>query len=69
MLGPAVGEIAILVDVRLIQVVDHEMPITLGAVQHALELLNERVPPFRRGPTRDGGRPCGGTQARRGRPG
>ena len=36
-------------DVRLVQV-DHEMPIALSAVQHALELLDERLPPLRVGP-------------------
>ena len=36
-------------DVRLIHI-DHEMPIALGALQHALELLDERLPPLRVGP-------------------
>src|SRR4051812_27454682 len=48
-LGPAVAEIRVLVDVRLIHI-DHEMPIALGALQHALELLDERLPPLRVGP-------------------
>ena len=37
-------------DVRLIHV-DQQMPIALGTVQHALELLDERLPPLRVGPT------------------
>jgi len=37
------------VDVRLIHV-DHEMSIALGALQRALELLEERLPPLRVGP-------------------
>src|SRR3954471_25080042 len=49
-LGPAVAEIRVLVDVRLVHV-DQQMPIALGTVQHALELLNERVSPLRVGPT------------------
>src|SRR5215217_7570450 len=38
-----------MVEVRLIHV-DHEMPITLSAVQHALELLDERLSLRRVGP-------------------
>src|SRR3954453_586625 len=48
-LGPAVPEIRVLVDVRLIHI-DHAMPIALGALQHALELLEERLPPLWVGP-------------------
>ena len=36
-------------DVRLVHV-DHEMPIALGAIPHALELLDERLSPLRVGP-------------------
>src|SRR5215210_4831808 len=48
-LGPSVAEIRILVDVGLVYV-DHEMPIALGTIQHALELLDERLSPLRVGP-------------------
>src|SRR5215210_7284979 len=44
--GPAVAEIRVLVDVRLIHI-DQEVLIALGAVQQALELLDERLPPLR----------------------
>src|ERR687886_1611933 len=48
-LGPAVAEIAILVDVGLIHI-DQEMSIALGTVQDALELLDERLPSLRVSP-------------------
>src|SRR4051812_23380684 len=48
-LAPAVAEIAILMDVRLIQI-DQQMLVALGAVQHALELLDKRLSPLRIGP-------------------
>src|SRR5215218_7929727 len=48
-MGPTVPEIRAMVDERVIDV-DHEMPIALGALQHALELLDERLPPLRVGP-------------------
>lgn len=48
-LGPAGAEIRILVDVRLIHR-DHAMAIALSALQHALELLDERLSPLRVGP-------------------
>src|SRR5215207_1808117 len=48
-LGPAVAEIRVLVDVGLVYV-DQQMPIVLGAVQQALELLDKGLPPLRIGP-------------------
>jgi hypothetical protein len=48
-LGPAVAEIRVLVDVGLVYV-DQQMPIALGAVQHALELLDKGLPPLWIGP-------------------
>src|SRR5215207_8728718 len=48
-LGPAIAEIRVLVDVGLVEK-DHEMPIALGAIQHALELLDEGLPSLRAGP-------------------
>src|SRR5215207_3302171 len=48
-LGPAIAEIRVLVDVRLVYV-DQQMPIVLGAVQNILELLDERLSPLRIGP-------------------
>src|SRR4051812_39545388 len=48
-LGPAVAEIRILVDVRLIHR-DQEMPIALGAGQNILELLDKGLPLLRIGP-------------------
>src|SRR5919199_4261178 len=48
-LGPAVAEISILVDVRLIHI-GQEMSIALGTVQDALELLDERLPSLRVSP-------------------
>src|SRR3954447_8562073 len=48
-LPPAVAEIAILMDVRLIEK-DQQMLVALGAVQHALELLDKRLSPLRIGP-------------------
>src|SRR4051812_21247388 len=48
-LGPAVAEIRVLVDVCLIQI-DQQMSVALGAIQHALELLDERLSPLRVSP-------------------
>ena len=47
--GPAIAEVGILVDVGLIQV-DEKVLVTLGRGQHALQLLDERLPPHRVGP-------------------
>src|SRR3954462_3544990 len=48
--GPAIAEIRVLVDVGLVDV-DQQMPIVLGAVQHALELLDKGLPLLRIGPS------------------
>src|SRR3954471_23397837 len=48
-LGPAIAEIRVLVDVGLIQI-DQQMSVALGALQHALELLDERLSPLRVSP-------------------
>src|SRR5215213_95955 len=48
-LGPAIAEISILVDVRLIDV-DQQVLVALGAGQNILELLDERLSPLRVGP-------------------
>src|SRR6185312_3400128 len=47
--GPAVAEIRVRVDVRLIHI-DQQMLVALGAGQHALELLDKRLSPLRIGP-------------------
>ena len=47
-LGPAVAEVGVLVDVRLVQV-DQEVPVVPGVGQHVPELLNDRLPPRRVG--------------------
>ena len=44
-LAPAMAEVDILVDVRLIEV-DQLVPVMLGAVQQGAELFDEGVPPF-----------------------
>src|SRR3954462_2438410 len=48
-LGPAVAEVRVLVDVRLIDV-DQQVLVALGALQHALKLLDERLSLLRVGP-------------------
>src|SRR4051812_14022462 len=47
--APTVAEVRVLVDVRLIHR-DQQMSIALGALQHALELLDERLSLLRVGP-------------------
>src|SRR4051812_49004097 len=47
--APTVAEVRVLVDVRLIHI-DQQMSIALGALQHALELLDERLSLLRVGP-------------------
>ena len=49
-LRPAVAEIRVLVDVRLVDV-DQQMPIVLGAGQQALERLDKGLPLLRIGPS------------------
>src|SRR4051794_37847673 len=48
-LGPAVAEIAILMDVRLVAK-DHQMLVALSAGQHIPEPLDKGLPPLRVGP-------------------
>src|SRR3954466_2594163 len=45
---PAIAEVRVLVDVRLVHV-DQEVLVALGAGQQALELLNKGLPPLRVG--------------------
>src|ERR687885_1683836 len=47
--APAVAEIAILMDVGLVEK-DHEMLVALGAGQQALKLFDKGLPPLRIGP-------------------
>src|SRR3954469_1269895 len=47
--GPAIAEIRVVVDVGLVDV-DQQMPIVLGAVQQALELLDKGLPSLWVGP-------------------
>jgi hypothetical protein len=46
--SPAVAEVGILVDVRLVEV-DQRVPVTLSALQHRAPLLQEGGPPLRVG--------------------
>src|SRR6185369_12770520 len=48
-LGPAVAEVGVLMDVRLVEK-DHQMLVALSAGQHALDLLDKGLPPLWVGP-------------------
>ena len=50
--APAVAEIDVLMDVRLVKV-DQQMPIALGTLQQALKLRHKGVPPLRISPSKE----------------
>jgi hypothetical protein len=56
-LAPAGAEVRVLVDVGLIHVDQEEVLVALGADQHTLEPLDERLPPLRVGPSSGSARP------------
>src|SRR3712207_6503169 len=51
-LAPAVAEVGVLVDVRLVEV-DQQVAVALGALQQALKLRHKGVPPLRISPSKE----------------